>query len=48
MIALGATGLGEREQALTHYDAALRLDASHLGATLHRRLLDEALESSAQ
>jgi tetratricopeptide (TPR) repeat protein len=39
MIALGATGLGERERAVAHYGAALELDASHLGATLHRRLL---------
>ena len=39
MIALGYTGLGDREQAETHYSEALRLDASHLGATLHRRLL---------
>jgi tetratricopeptide (TPR) repeat protein len=39
MIALGATGLGERERAAAHYAAALELDASHLGATLHRRLL---------
>lgn len=36
MIALGATGLGDHEQAAAHYDAALRLDASHLGATLHQ------------
>jgi tetratricopeptide (TPR) repeat protein len=39
MIALGATGLGGRERAAAHYAAALELDASHLGATLHRRLL---------
>jgi tetratricopeptide (TPR) repeat protein len=39
MIALGYTGLGDTEQADAHYSAALRLDASHLGATLHRRLL---------
>ena len=39
MIALGATGLGERERAAAHYAAALELDASHAGASLHRRLL---------
>jgi tetratricopeptide (TPR) repeat protein len=43
MIALGYTGLGDRDQAVAHYDAALGLDVSHLGATLHRRLLDESL-----
>ncbi|MEO7909513.1 MAG: DUF5107 domain-containing protein, partial [Roseiflexaceae bacterium] len=41
MIALGYTGLDDRAQAETHYGAALKLDASHLGATLHRRLLHE-------
>jgi tetratricopeptide (TPR) repeat protein len=43
MMALGYTGLGERAQAETHYAEALRLDAGHLGATLHRRLLQEPL-----
>ncbi len=43
MIALGCTGLGDREQAEAHYAAVLRLDVGHLGATLHRRLLDESL-----
>ena len=42
MIALGYTGLGDRDQAEAHYAAALRLDASHLGATLHRQLLQES------
>ena len=42
MIALGYTGLGDRDLAAAHYGAALRLDASHLGATLHRRLLGES------
>jgi tetratricopeptide (TPR) repeat protein len=36
MIALGYTGLNDREQAKAHYDAALQLDVSHLGATLHQ------------
>ncbi len=36
---LGAAGLGERERAAAHYAAVLELDASHLGATLHHRLL---------
>jgi len=40
MIALGYTGMGDHDHAATHYDEALRLDASHLGATIHRRLLD--------
>jgi tetratricopeptide (TPR) repeat protein len=39
MLALGYTGLGEQAAAEQHYAEALRLDASHLGATLHRRLL---------
>jgi tetratricopeptide (TPR) repeat protein len=41
MLALGYTGLGEPAAAERHYDEALRLDAGHLGATLHRRLLHE-------
>ena len=40
MIALGYTGMGDHDHAAAHYDEALRLDASHLGATMHRRLLD--------
>jgi tetratricopeptide (TPR) repeat protein len=39
MIALGATGLAEYGRAAAHYATALELDASHLGATVHRRLL---------
>jgi len=45
MIALGYTGLGDHDQAEAHYAEALRLDSYHLGATLHRRLLHESLES---
>jgi tetratricopeptide (TPR) repeat protein len=41
MMALGYTGLGERAAAEQRYAEALRLDASHLGATLHQRLLSE-------
>ena len=41
MMALGYTGLGELAAAEQHYDEALRLDASHLGATLHQRMLGE-------
>jgi hypothetical protein len=39
MIALGATGLGEYGRAAAHYATALELDGSHLGATVHRQLL---------
>jgi tetratricopeptide (TPR) repeat protein len=39
MQALGHLGLGEREQALEHFDLALELDASHAPAVVHRRLL---------
>jgi tetratricopeptide (TPR) repeat protein len=42
MIALGYTGMGERAQAEAHFARVLALDASHLGATLHRRLLQES------
>ena len=42
LMALGFTGLGERAQAEAHYAEVLRSDASHLGATLHRRLLSES------
>jgi hypothetical protein len=41
MMALGYTGLGDREQAETQYASALNLDASHLGARLHRQILPE-------
>jgi tetratricopeptide (TPR) repeat protein len=40
MIALGHTGMGEPAQAEAQYAEVLRMDAYHLGATLHRRLLD--------
>ena len=43
MIALGYTGLGDHAQAEAHYTKVLALDAYHLGATLHRRLLQESL-----
>jgi hypothetical protein len=39
MIALGYTGMGERANADAHYAEVLRMDAYHLGATLHRQLL---------
>jgi tetratricopeptide (TPR) repeat protein len=39
MMALGELGLGNGENAFAHYDAVLARDASHLGATLHRRLV---------
>ena len=42
MIALGYTGMGEQANAEAHYTEILALDAYHLGATLHRRLLDES------
>ena len=42
MLALGYTGLGERTAAEQHYAEVLRLDAGHLGATLHRRMLHES------
>jgi tetratricopeptide (TPR) repeat protein len=40
MIGLGYLGLGERNEAKAHLDAALDLDANHLGATLHLRLIE--------
>jgi len=39
MMALGELGLGNSAAALKHFDSILALDASHLGATLHRRLI---------
>jgi tetratricopeptide (TPR) repeat protein len=39
MMALGYSGLGEPDEARLAFDRALALDANHLGATLHRRLL---------
>ncbi len=38
-MALGYTGLGEEERAAACYGAVIELDAVHLGATLHQRLL---------
>ncbi|MFM8323043.1 MAG: DUF5107 domain-containing protein [Chloroflexota bacterium] len=42
MIALGCLGQDEVDAARAHFDAVLALDASHLGAMLHRRLLPAA------
>jgi lipoprotein NlpI len=39
MIALGELGLGNFSIALEHFNSILALDASHMGATLHRRLI---------
>ncbi len=39
MLALGHAGLGEKVTALAHFDAALGMDATNLGAVLHRQLL---------
>ena len=39
MMGLGDLGLGNSATARKHFDAVLALDASHLGATLHRRLI---------
>ncbi len=39
IMALGYTGLGEEERAAACFGEVLELDAAHLGATLHRRLL---------
>ncbi len=36
MIALGTTGLGERQIAQAHFDDVLRMDANHLGAVIHQ------------
>ena len=41
MQALGGLGCGENAQAREHFEAALSLDASHLGATLHLGILAE-------
>ncbi len=45
MIALGHTGMGEQANAESQYAEVLSLDAYHLGATLHCRLLDESFLS---
>ncbi|HTP11318.1 MAG TPA: DUF5107 domain-containing protein [Anaerolineae bacterium] len=39
MQALGYLGLGDSAAAQEHFDAVLMLDANHLGATLHRRMI---------
>jgi len=39
MMALGELGRGNSSTALEHFDSILALDASHMGATLHRRLI---------
>jgi hypothetical protein len=39
MMALGELGLRHSTTALKHFDSILALDASHMGATLHRRLI---------
>jgi tetratricopeptide (TPR) repeat protein len=41
MIGLGYLGLGELSRAQEQFEAALALDANHLGAALHRRLVFE-------
>jgi tetratricopeptide (TPR) repeat protein len=39
MMALGNLGLGEKDEASQAFDVALALDANHIGATVHRRLV---------
>ena len=41
MIALGSLGLGDHTSACQHFAAVLALDANHLGAVLHCRLLPQ-------
>ncbi len=41
MLGLGKQGLGELAGAQEYFDAVLALDATHLGAELHRRLIFE-------
>jgi Tfp pilus assembly protein PilF len=41
MQALGYLGLGEQPQARAQFEHVLRLDASHLGAVIHQKLLDD-------
>jgi len=38
MLGLGSLGLGEAIAAHDHFEAALALDISHLGVSLHRRM----------
>lgn len=39
LIALGSYGLGDAQRAECCYDAVLRIDCSHQGAILHKKLL---------
>lgn len=39
MLGLGYLGLGEKEKARRHLNAVLELDASHVSANLHKRLI---------
>ncbi len=41
MMALGYSGLGQQATAQAHFDKVLQLDSSHLGAVLHRQLLQQ-------
>ncbi|OGO30679.1 MAG: DUF5107 domain-containing protein [Chloroflexi bacterium RBG_16_54_18] len=41
MMALGYTGLTEREQAEQQFEQVLALDACHLGAAVHRKMLSD-------
>ena len=41
MMALGCLGLSDNPAAAKHFEAVLALDASHPGASLHLRLLEE-------
>jgi tetratricopeptide (TPR) repeat protein len=40
MLGLGYLGLGEKTEAKAHFDSVLEIDANHLGATLHRSLIE--------
>ena len=42
--ALGFTGLGKDEAALTHFDAVRRMDVTHLGSVLHKQLLQDKVK----
>jgi hypothetical protein len=46
MMALGYLGLGEREQAETHFQAVFALNGYHLGAVIHRALLADVQQES--
>ncbi len=39
LLALGYVGLGQSSKAKEHFDAVLAIDANHLGATLHRKMV---------